>query len=245
MKIGILQCDRVQPQLRDTFGDYPAMFEQMISQVDATHKVVNFRACEGELPDVAEECEAYLLTGSAASVYEDLPWIEGLEEFVRTLHAQQIPTVGVCFGHQLIAQALGGKTRRSDKGWGVGVAQHRVVSEKPWMVPEVEDVLVLVSHQDQVEELPGSAEVLLSSEFCPVAMFSASETMIGCQGHPEFMPEYARALLEIRKGKIPEPTRQTALNSLVNPPKLGPLPVWIDKFFKHARSLATTDSEES
>ena len=237
MRIGILQCDHVRTELRPKFGDYPQMFATMIHNQNPQHDLLNFAACDSELPDQTDLCEAYILTGSASSVYEDLQWIRDLESFVRSLHQQLIPTVGICFGHQLLAQALGGETRKSPKGWGVGITTHRVVAIQDWMVPQVDEAKVLVSHQDQVTRLPAQARRILESEFCPNAMFQLGEHIIGCQGHPEFVPEYSHALMEMRKGRMPENVRQAGIDSLTKNTELGPLPLWIENFLKsHQKS---------
>ena len=237
MRIGILQCDHVNTELQPKFGDYPQMFATMIHNQNPQHGLLNFAACDSELPDQTDLCEAYILTGSASSVYEDLQWIRDLESFVRSLHQQLIPTVGICFGHQLLAQALGGETMKSPKGWGVGIANHHVVAYQDWMVPQVKEAKVLVSHQDQVTRLPAQARRILESEFCPNAMFQLGEHIIGCQGHPEFKPEYSHALMEIRKGKMPESVRQAGIDSLTKNTELGPLPLWIENFLKsHQKS---------
>ena len=115
MKIGILQCDHVRSELQPKFGNYPEMFATMIHAQNPRHELLYFAACDAELPDRTDLCEAYILTGSASSVYEDLQWIRDLESFVRCLHQQNVPTVGICFGHQLLAQALGGETLKSPK----------------------------------------------------------------------------------------------------------------------------------
>jgi GMP synthase (glutamine-hydrolysing) len=232
MRIGILQCDHVRSDLQPKFGNYPQMFATMIHAHNRQHELLNFASCDGELPEGAEACEAYLLTGSASSVYEDLQWIRDLEAFVRGLHYQRKPTVGICFGHQILAKALGGETLKSPKGWGVGVAHQRIVANLGWMNPKVEEVKILVSHQDQVTKLPPQAQRILESEFCPNAMFQLGEHIIGCQGHPEFTSEYSRALMETRKGKMSETVRQVGLDSLTKNTELGPLPVWIENFLK-------------
>ena len=237
MRIGILQCDHVRTELQPKFGDYPQMFATMIHNQNPQHDLLNFAACDSELPEQIDLCEAYILTGSASSVYEDLQWIRDLESFVRSLHQQLIPTVGICFGHQLLAQALGGETMKSPKGWGVGITTHRVVANQDWMVPQVNEAKVLVSHQDQVTKLPAQARRILESEFCPNAMFQLGEHIIGCQGHPEFVPEYSHALMEMRKGRMPENVRQAGIDSLTKNTELGPLPLWIENFLKsHQKS---------
>ncbi|HCV85345.1 MAG TPA: amidotransferase, partial [Deltaproteobacteria bacterium] len=116
-------------------------------------------------------------------------------------------------------------------------ANHRVVANQDWMVPQVKEAKVLVSHQDQVTRLPAQARRILESEFCPNAMFQLGEHIIGCQGHPEFKPEYSHALMEIRKGKMPESVRQAGIDSLTKNTELGPLPLWIENFLKsHQKS---------
>jgi GMP synthase-like glutamine amidotransferase len=237
MKIGILQCDHVRSELQPKFGNYPEMFATMIHSQNPRHELLYFAACDAELPDQTDLCEAYILTGSASSVYEDLQWIRDLESFVRCLHQQNVPTVGICFGHQLLAQALGGETLKSPKGWGVGIAHHRVVGKKDWMIPKVEEVKVLVSHQDQVTKLPPQAQRILQSEFCPNAMFQHGEHIIGCQGHPEFTPEYSRALMLMRKGEMPETVLQAGLDSLTKYTEVGPIPLWIENFLKLRQKL--------
>ena len=156
---------------------------------------------------------------------------------MRSLHQQLIPTVGICFGHQLLAKALGGETMKSPKGWGVGKQNHRGEANQVWMVPQGNGAKVLVSHQDQVTKLPAQARRILESEFCPNAMFQLGEHIIGCQGHPEFVPEYSHALMEMRKGRMPENVRQAGIDSLTKNTELGPLPLWIENFLKsHQKS---------
>ena len=187
MRIGILQCDHVKSKLQPKFGNYPEMFATMIHAQNPQHELLNFAACDAELPHHTDFCDAYVLTGSASSVYEDLQWIRDLEAFVRSLHQQKIPTVGICFGHQLLAQALGGETLKSPKGWGVGVAHHRVVVNKDWMIPKVEEVKVLVSHQDQVTKLPPQAQKEYSkANFVPTRCFSLANTSLGVRGTLSF-----------------------------------------------------------
>ena len=139
MRLGILQTDQVRAEFRDEFGDYPDMFTQLLQtaalQLGIALSVRNYWIQGGEQPPELGECDAYLITGSRDSVYDELPWIEELSDLIRRLHAQRRPMVGICFGHQLIAQCLGGKTEAASGGWAVGVHTSRVVDPQAWMQP--------------------------------------------------------------------------------------------------------------
>ena len=199
MKIGVLKTDDVREQLVDEFGEYPEMFADLLRAQDPDLEFVTYEVQRGHYPDDIDEVDAYLITGSKTGVYEDKPWIPPLMDFVRKLHDRKKPTIGICFGHQLIAQALGGKTRKSDKGWGVGVHSYEMQETPSWMSEPLDSFSLLVSHQDQVEELPPGAKVLASSDFCPMAMTQVDEHMLTFQAHPEFTKPYSNSLMELRR----------------------------------------------
>ncbi|MCB1757690.1 MAG: type 1 glutamine amidotransferase, partial [Gammaproteobacteria bacterium] len=118
MKIGILQCDHVNELFREQFDDYPEMFINLLSAVAPQLEFEVFSLIDGEFPESLDSCDAWLITGSRHGTYEDLPWIHRLGELIRQLDADKRKVVGICFGHQMIAQALGGESGKSDKGWG-------------------------------------------------------------------------------------------------------------------------------
>ncbi len=243
MKLGILQCDIVRSHLQPTFGDYPDMFRKLLSSVDATLEFQTFVACQNELPETPQACDAYLLTGSKRSVFEQVSWIAGLEDCVRTLHSHRMPLVGVCFGHQLIAQALGGEVERAAKGWGVGVSRQQVFAQPPWLQPVLREIAVLVSHQDQVTALPPTATLFAGNDFCPNAMFTVGDHIFTSQGHPEFLPSYARALMEIRRDRIPTSVLEAGLQSLITPLDHALVAQWIVQFLRCATSPPTAASK--
>ncbi|MFI2811461.1 MULTISPECIES: gamma-glutamyl-gamma-aminobutyrate hydrolase family protein [Microbulbifer] len=199
MKIGVLKTDDVRKELVGEFGEYPEMFAQLLRDQDPSLEFVTYEVQHGHYPDDVDEVDAYLITGSKTGVYEDKPWIPPLMEFVRMLRERGKPTIGICFGHQLIAQALGGKTRKSDKGWGVGVHTYELQETPSWMSEPLDQFSLLVSHQDQVETLPPGARILASSDFCPMAMVQVDENMLTFQAHPEFTKPYSNSLMELRR----------------------------------------------
>ena len=213
MNIGILQCGHVQENLVPQHGEYPDMFITLLKKACPTLSFTMYDAKYDTLPTHVDACDAYLITGSRHGVNDDLPWIPKLEQFIRDLHAAHKKVIGICFGHQLIAKALGGKVIRSPKGWGVGMSKNKVTQQKPWMNPAREKFNLLVSHQDQVVELPPGAEVLASNETCPIYMTQIGNNL-SVQGHPEFSKAYSEALIEYRKDSLDTARYEQGLQSL-------------------------------
>jgi GMP synthase-like glutamine amidotransferase len=145
VKIGILKTDAVRPEWVPEFGEYPDMFIALLGELDPTLEFSVYDVEQGEYPADIDEVDAYLITGSKSSVYEDKPWIARLIDFVRELHRRGKKLVGICFGHQLVAQALGGKTEKSAKGWGVGRHTHRFIKLPSWHDQGEPEFDVLVS----------------------------------------------------------------------------------------------------
>ena len=195
-----------------------------------------FDVTAGRIP-ATDACDAFLTTGSAASVYDDEPWIHRLSGFVRQLHDQKRILVGICFGHQLIAHALGGSVKPSPRGWGIGSKEACVVEERDWMVPGTSSIRLLLSHQDQIEELPPGAVSLGGNEHCPHSLVAVGETFIGIQGHPEFPTAYAQALTLSRKDRIPAEVIDRALPTFDVPTDTATVVSWIVEFV--ARRVAT------
>ncbi len=231
MKLGLLLCDHVRPELMSVSGDYPDMFRSLFEGHDDV-ELVPYDAINGEIPADPSVCDAWITTGSRHSVNDDEPWIRRLEEFVRDVEAAGVPFVGICFGHQLIARALGGTVVESERGWGIGIKE-----------VEVRDGLglggsyrILNSHRDQIERIPPGAEVLGWNEDCPVAMLGVGDSMIGIQGHPEFEKRYSKALMEMRRGNvISENIVAAGLASLDETPDSALLADWILGFVRKPR----------
>jgi GMP synthase-like glutamine amidotransferase len=232
MKLGILKTDAVRSEWVPDFGEYPDMFIGLLGQVDPDLEFRVYDVEQGEYPADIDEVDAYLITGSKSSVYDDKPWIATLMEFVRELDRRRKKLVGICFGHQLVAQALGGKTDKSPKGWGVGLHTHRFNTVPEWHDDEDLDFDILVSHQDQVVSNATGARVLAGSEFCENAVCQIGNHILTFQGHPEFVPEYSREIMEFRREMIGEQTYADGVASLAVNPQRERVARWIVNFLR-------------
>ena len=218
MKLTIIQTGDVPLPLRDQFGPYPDMFRTMFDQAGAAFDYETVRAHDGvPLPDPAT-LGGIVITGSAAGVYEDHAWLEPLRAFIRSAYAARTPMLGVCFGHQIMADALGGEVKKSEKGWGIGRHVYEVVSRPAFLGGSLPEFAIACSHQDQVGTPPSEAEVILSSDFTPNAgLLYRNGAAISLQPHPEFADDYAVALAHRRKGVAPDETIAAAIDSMSRP----------------------------
>lgn len=224
--IAILETGKPPEALKDAFDDYPARFRALLGE---TVKTVRFDVQAGRLPDDPEAYQGAIVTGSAAGAYDDLPWIPPLMDWLRAARGRT-RLVGICFGHQAMAQAFGGHVAKSDKGWGVGLHRYDIVAREPWMFPRATSIAIPVSHQDQVLRAPADARVIASSDFTPFAGLAWDDAM-SFQCHPEFQPDYAAALVESRRGvRIPEDLADLALISLKQANDRAVLTAWIRAF---------------
>ena len=227
--LGILEADRVDGPLKDSYGDYPAMFEALLGDADdVTYRV--YRAHAGELPPSIDECDAYLITGSRFSVYDDEPWIRALGDFVVRLDSARKKLVGICFGHQLIAHVLGGRTEPAPEGWCVGVRRSEILFPLDWMEPYQSSVALPASHRDQVAVLPDRARIFASAERCPIAGYVMDHHILAIQAHPEFGKPYSRALLERRRPLVGEERYEEAVASYDTDTDQGVVAEWINRF---------------
>jgi GMP synthase-like glutamine amidotransferase len=230
MRIGILETGKPPDGLDRRFGDYPAMFATLLGPAFET---VRYDVAAGQLPASPGSHPAWLITGSPAGVYEAHPWIPPLEDFLRAARGKA-KLVGICFGHQLMAQAFGGRVEKSGRGWGTGLQTFRVLERASWM-DDVGAFAVPVSHQDQVVDSPPAARVLAANDFSPFGLleYEGGEA-ISFQGHPEFDPDYARALIEARRDRLPDPDAHLA--SLDSPNDRERVAEWIRRFIRGERA---------
>lgn len=224
-RIAILAAGAPPPALAAEHGDYPAMFRALLGEAFETR---TFDVVAGEWPD-PDAFDGVIITGSASGVYEADVWIGGLLDWIRSARGRT-RLVGICFGHQAMAQALGGRVEKSERGWGVGLHRYQIVSPEPWMVPVAATVALPASHQDQVVERPAEARVWLRSDFTPLAGLAWGGDAISMQPHPEFTPEFTAALTGGRYDRIGRALVDEALESLKAPNDCARVGGWIRRF---------------
>ncbi len=209
MKIGILQTGMAPDKMAAQTGEYPEMFERLLAGHGLGFQTYNVLA--GEAPTDPNAADGWLITGSKYGAYEDHAWIAPLENLIRKIYAAQTPLVGVCFGHQIIAQALGGKVEKFKNGWRIGPTAYQMKGH--------DDPIVLNAwHQDQVVELPEDAVVVGSNDFCEYAMLTYGDKVFTIQAHPEYSDDFIEGLIQHRaKGVVPEDLQKDAKAQMGQP----------------------------
>ena len=142
------------------------------------------------VPPSVTTCDDWLIAGSRHSAYEGLAWMRKLEDFLRDAYAAQTPIVGICFGHQILAQALGGKVEKPPFDWAVGPTNYEF--------NDGSQAVMNASHRDQVTVLPETATRIATSQFCQNTAFAYGDHALSYQAHPEFTNVFTKDLLNIR-----------------------------------------------
>jgi len=231
MHIGILQSDRHDIDIEQRFGTYSDMFQRMFHKVDSEVNFTTYQVIEQHYPESINECDGFLLTGSKESVYDAQPWIDTLRQFVIDAARADTKLVGICFGHQLIADALGGKVEKAKNGWGIGVTSSLVTESNSWMHPHLKQFSLLVSHQDQVVALPDGATCFADNIFCPYSGFRIGRQILTFQGHPEFSVDYLKDRMLMRRKLFEKELYNDAVDSLKNETQHLEVAKWILNFF--------------
>lgn len=224
MKLAVLETGAPPEELVGRFGTYAGMYRHMLA---LAAPLPRYDVAAGELPKRPEEHGAYIVSGSPAGVYEPLPWIADLTGFLQQAKGRA-KLVGICFGHQAMAQAFGGRVTKSDRGWGVGLHDYAIAERQPWM-DDAASVAIPASHQDQVIEQPPESVITLASSFTPIAGLAwPDQAAISFQFHPEFQAAYAKALIQTRRNRLSQP--DAAIASLDRPNDNGKVANWIAGF---------------
>ena len=230
MKLGILNTDTVKPEFAAKHGEYPDMFAELFHLVDPDISLMTYEVVHGEYPSDIDEVDGYVITGSKLSVYDDIPWINDLKNFVRQLHSEEKKIIGICFGHQLVAEALGGKTGQAETGWCVGVHKNKFTDAAEDYGLTCSEFKIPSNHKDQVLELPPGGKLLARTETCPISAMGLGDHILTFQGHPEFSEGYARALLDMRRKIFGEMRYREAINSFKNETNNSQVASWILDF---------------
>ena len=226
MRIGILQTGLAPDDLAPTMGDYPDMFARLLDGQGFSFQT--WRVLEGDFPADIHAADGWLITGSRHGVYEDHAWIPPLEQFIRDAYAAHVPLVGICFGHQIVAQAMGGKVERYAGGWAVGAQDYDF---------DGETLTLNAWHRDQVVEVPKGAKVIASNDFCTNAALLYDDRAFTVQAHPEFRPEFVDGLMKTRgKGLVPDDVMAAAATRLADPIQDRTMAGRIAAFFKEPRA---------
>lgn len=212
--INILLCDTFPGLLPESIPSHEYLFVNRFHSVDPNIIFKVFRTLEGELPEHPVTDELYLITGSNNAAYDDLPWILSLQEWIQKAAKLQVPLVGICFGHQVIAQALGGRVERYVGGWGVGIREMEISDADLLPYFPNKKMRLVVNHHDQVMRLPEGAIPLATSDFCRYEGFRIGHHILTFQGHPEFTVEYERHLILNHAENEDDAVKQAALESL-------------------------------
>lgn len=220
--INILLCDTFPGRLPDFIPNYESLFMDLFASIgiEATYRI--YQTWQGELPADINGGEIYLVPGSLDSAYDDKPWIVALVNWIERAYCRGAKLMGVCFGHQVIARALGGEVRKYDGGFGAGVRESRVIDDEMKRFFPDGTMRLLYSHHDQVISLPREAVLCATSDFCKNESFRIGRQVITFQGHPEFTVAYSRHLLTNCSDDLDEAVRLNALRSLDEMEPMGP-----------------------
>lgn len=241
MKIGVLIAGHIAQALQPKYDRYDRSFAEMLHPVDPSLEVVGWDVVSGEMPAAPTDADGWIITGSKHGVYEDHPWIDPLKSFIRDCAAARSPMIGVCFGHQIMAEALGGKAEKSDKGWGLGPTDYPTQNLPGWMSGAPAELTVTAIHQDQVVTRPPEATLIASTDFCENAALLYGDPdkpyAISIQPHPEFSDEYSHDLLALRRGNaFPADLTDAALARVGQPMSNEWAAKWFVDFLKRSQA---------
>ncbi len=230
MKIGILQCGHLMPEVANRHGAYPALYQKLLEGYGFEFE--SYDVVDMKFPADIHSADGWLISGSRHGVYEDLPFIAPLEDFIRKAYSAHVPLVGICFGHQIIAQALGGKVEKSNKGWAIGRSEYDF--------DDLGTVALNAWHQDQIVELPKDAKVVASNDFCEYAALVYDDRAFSVQPHPEFSPTLVGDLAKARIGSpgFPDALAEQAVERIPTPVENDVIAEQIAAFFKKPREAA-------
>ena len=220
--------------VRERVSGVGEMFLRLLQDKMPQWRCVIYDVVDQCYPADLKEVDGVVITGSPASVYDEQPWIKTLQQKTQQVIEEGIPLLGVCFGHQLIAQVLGGKVEKATVGWGLGI-KPVPFTQTPWMSPWLKPLNLVHVHQDQVTRLPEGARCLAGDEFCPYESFAIADRILTVQGHPEFTNHTLEVLNEDLKTRgVSDSVLKNSASSLKKHNDGDVFAQWSAEFFAYA-----------
>jgi len=231
VNIAIFELGELPEEISDKYPDYPEMIAQWLAPSMPEARFTGISLVRGEKAPPVDTYDGYIYSGSRYGVYDELDWFDPLKFFIQSAAGARIPQFGICFGHQVIAEAMGGKAVKSDRGWGVGVHTYSMQLQKNR--GNTKQIRIMVMHQDQVVELPEKAQVIGGNKFCPIGAVRYPDSVLTVQFHPEFNMDYMFDLLDLRGGvTIPIERTEAARKSLSQTSERSLIADWAADFFR-------------
>lgn len=235
INLGILQTNHDKSvEVGDAFPDDAHRFRDLFDEQEERFRYRIYMTIGGEVPSDINEQDAYMITGSPLSVLDDHAFMPDLLDFITKCDEAKKPLLGVCFGHQAIALALGGSVEKANMGWNVGIENTVYNQTRTWMAPAKTELPMYVFHEDQVTKLPEGCDLLGSNNKCPISSFSKGEHIFTTQSHPEFTDGFMRCVLEATQDKLPETEVNSIYESLEQTQDGALFAQWATEFFKGA-----------
>eukprot|EP01133_Synstelium_polycarpum_P012124 gene12124-14185_t len=251
--MGEVQRFVTEPEIKN-HKQFNALYENFSTcyGTDQTVETQVFNAVSQEWPEDPHAFDGYVLTGSSSSAYEQLPWILKLKERLVHLDQEEIRVCGICFGHQILAEALGGKVAKNPLGWELGQVEMQVTNEvspffskfAPNDSEEARSTInILQIHQDQVVVVPEGMEVMAVTGLCTTqGLVKRSKRnpenyhIVSFQGHPEFNPVYLSELITELVGQkhITNEIKEKSIRSIGNNPDQQWFATMVNNFFKQS-----------
>jgi GMP synthase-like glutamine amidotransferase len=227
-KIGLLLVGHIDSSSLHVGGDYPDLYQALLGPLGI--ELTTYRCDEGQMPQSLSEQDGWLCSPSRLSVYDNVEWLRDVEQLLRDMVAKETPYVGICFGHQLMAQALGSTVAKADVGWGIGAKRYEIVEQQSWM-DSSQDIVLAASHQDQVQSLPDGARLMATAPYCPIGGMLIGDRAWTIQIHPEFSAPLADSLLNTRRALFGTEQVDAARATLAEPLEQQRIAGWISRFF--------------